>query len=51
VVTVPRSLIADTIDLIAVLSGRGSARRLADLAAVQELGPNGDYVLTPAGGP
>jgi hypothetical protein len=27
VVTVPRALIAETIDLIAVLSGRGSARR------------------------
>jgi type IV secretion system protein TrbB len=35
VVIVPRALIAETIDLIAVLSGRGSARRLADLAAVQ----------------
>ena len=33
VVTVPRALIAETIDLIAVLSGRGSARRLAELAA------------------
>jgi len=51
VVTVPRALIAETIDLIAVLAGRGSARRLAELAAVQELGPTGDYVLTPAGEP
>ncbi len=33
VVTVPRALIAETIDLIAVLAGRGSARRLAELAA------------------
>ena len=32
VVTVPRALIAETIDLIAVLAGRGSARRLAELA-------------------
>lgn len=45
VVTVPRALIAETIDLIAVLSGRGSERRLAELAAIEELGPNGDYVL------
>lgn len=35
VVTVPRALIAATIDLIAVLSGRGSARRLSDLARVE----------------
>ena len=49
VVTVPRSLIAETIDLIAVLSGRGSARRLAELAAVNGLGSDGDYILTPAG--
>ena len=51
VVTVPRALIAETIDLIAVLAGRGSARRLAELAAVEGLGPTGDYVLTPAGEP
>ena len=51
VVTVPRTLIAETIDLIAVLSGRGSARRLTELAAVEGLGPSGDYVLTPAGEP
>jgi type IV secretion system protein TrbB len=50
VVTVPRALIAETIDLIAVLAGRGSARRLAELAVVKDLGPNGDYVLAPAGG-
>ena len=51
VVTVPRALIAETIDLIAVLAGRGSARRLAELAWVTGLGPTGDYVLTPAGEP
>jgi type IV secretion system protein TrbB len=49
VVTVPRALIAETIDLIAVLSGRGAARRLVELAAVEGLGPDGDYVLKPAG--
>ena len=51
VVTVPRALIAETIDVIAVLSGRGAARRLAELAAIGDLGPDGDYVLTPAGEP
>lgn len=48
VVTVPRALIAETIDLIAVLAGRGSERRLIELSAVQGLGPAGDYVLAPA---
>jgi type IV secretion system protein VirB11 len=51
VVTVPRALIAETIDLIAVLSGRGSARRLTELARVTGLGPAGDYHLTPAAAP
>ncbi|MGV0821047.1 P-type conjugative transfer ATPase TrbB [Martelella sp. AMO21009] len=46
VVTVPRALIAETIDLVAVLSGRGSERRLAELSAVTGLRPNGDYQLT-----
>ncbi len=45
VVTVPRALIAETIDLIAVLAGRGSARRLVELAKVKGLGPTGDYIL------
>jgi type IV secretion system protein VirB11 len=48
VITVPRTLIAETINLIAVLAGRGSARRLIELATVEGLGPAGDYVLAPA---
>src|SRR5579875_3646086 len=51
VVTVPRPLIAETINLIAVLAGRGSARRLAELATVQGLSSGGEYILTPAGEP
>ena len=47
VVTVPRALIAETIDVIAVLSGRGAQRRLSELARVQGLGLTGDYLLTP----
>ncbi|WP_393979561.1 P-type conjugative transfer ATPase TrbB [Xanthobacter nonsaccharivorans] len=44
VVTVPRALIAETIDIIAVLSGRGTARRLAEIALVDGLDPaTGDY--------
>jgi P-type conjugative transfer ATPase TrbB len=49
VVTVPRALIAETIDLVAVLAGRGSERRLAELVRVTGLGPAGDYALSPAG--
>jgi len=49
VVTVPRALIAETIQFIAVLAGRGSDRRLAELACVQGLGSDGDYLLHAAG--
>ena len=49
VVTVPRALIAETIQVIAVLAGRGSDRCLDELACVEGLGPNGDYVLQSAG--
>ena len=48
VVTVPRALIAETIDLVAVLSGRGSARRLSELARVDGLGSDGDYRVVTA---
>lgn len=47
VVTVPRALIAETINLVAVLAGRGTARRLTELAHVEGLGPDGDYRVTP----
>jgi type IV secretion system protein VirB11 len=44
VITVPRALIAETIDVIAVLQGRGGERRLAELATVDGLDPStGDY--------
>jgi P-type conjugative transfer ATPase TrbB len=46
VVTVPRALIAETIQLVAVLAGRGSDRRLAELACVEGLSVAGDYQLT-----
>jgi len=49
VITVPRALIAETIQCIAVLAGRGSERRLAELACVQGLGPDGDYDLEVVG--
>ena len=49
VVTVPRALIAETINVIAVLSGRGNERRLAELAGVEGLGASGDYILSAIG--
>ena len=49
VVTVPRALIAETINLIAVLVRDGSGRRLAELARVDGLDPvTGDYRLISA---
>ena len=51
VVTVPRALIGETIDMVAVLAGRGSERRLAELARVDGLGSSGDYALTSLPGP
>jgi type IV secretion system protein VirB11 len=47
VVTVPRALIAETIDVIAVLTRDGTGRRLAQLAAVEGIDPRGEYLLTP----
>nr|WP_244485910.1 ATPase, T2SS/T4P/T4SS family [Bradyrhizobium viridifuturi] len=49
VITVPRALIAETINLVAVLEGRGADRRLSELAAVTGLGVAGDYSLSSAG--
>jgi len=44
VITVPRALIAETIDIIAVLSGRGANRRLVEIVLVDGLDPvTGDY--------
>lgn len=45
VVRVPRALIAETIDIIAVLAGRGAARRLVEIALVDGLdSATGDYL-------
>lgn len=51
VVTVPRRLIAEAIDMIVFIAGRGSYRRLDTIAEVTGLDGNGDYAvaaLTPA---
>jgi type IV secretion system protein TrbB len=48
VVTVPRPLIVEAINVIAVLAGRGTSRRLIELAVVEGVMPGGGYVLAPA---
>lgn len=47
VVTVPRALIAETIDVIAVLVREGTGRRLAELCEVRGLDATGEYTLAP----
>jgi len=51
VVTVPRALIAETIDVIAVLVRDGTGRRLAELARVDGLDAHGEYRLSPLAPP
>jgi type IV secretion system protein TrbB len=47
VVTVPRALIAETINVIAVLVRDGTGRRLAELANVTGLDERGEYQILP----
>ncbi|MEQ8165675.1 MAG: P-type conjugative transfer ATPase TrbB [Alphaproteobacteria bacterium] len=47
VVTVPRRLIAEAIDIVVFLKGRGSGRRVETVAALEGLNANGDYRLAP----
>ena len=44
-VVVPRRLIAEAIDLVVFIVGRGVGRRIGALAAVEGLDASGDYVL------
>jgi P-type conjugative transfer ATPase TrbB len=44
---VPRALIAETIDVIAVLAGRGVERRLTELVRVEGLASDGSYQILP----
>lgn len=45
VAVVPRALIAETIDVVAVLTGRGGERRLAELTGITGLAANGEYLI------
>ena len=44
-VSVPRRLIAQTIDLVVFVAGRGSQRRIETIAEVRGLDANGEYVV------
>ncbi|WP_287385359.1 P-type conjugative transfer ATPase TrbB, partial [Sphingobium sp.] len=46
VVTVPRRLIADAIDMVVFISGRGTGRRIESVAEVCGLDSDGDYAVT-----
>jgi P-type conjugative transfer ATPase TrbB len=49
VVTVPRAMIAETIDLVAVLAREGHGRRLIELVRVEGLGADGDFSIVSQG--
>jgi len=45
VVTVPRRLIAEAIDLVVFIAGRGAARRIETIAALAGIDPDGNYAV------
>lgn len=45
VVTVPRRLVAEAIDMIVFIAGRGTARRIETIARVAGLDPDGGYAV------
>jgi len=47
VMTIPRTLIAETIDVIAVLVRDGAGRKLSELAELRGLNATGEYILAP----
>jgi type IV secretion system protein VirB11 len=46
VLTVPRQLIAEAIDMIVFIAGRGTARRVETIARVTGVDPQGGYAVT-----
>lgn len=47
VVMVPRRLIADAVNVLVFIEGRGAARKIRTVSRVEGLDSNGDYRLTP----
>jgi type IV secretion system protein VirB11 len=51
VVTVPRELIVEAIDIVVFLAGRGPSRRIETILEVMSLDAEAEYVLRPVGRP
>ncbi|HJZ31005.1 MAG TPA: P-type conjugative transfer ATPase TrbB [Hyphomicrobiaceae bacterium] len=51
VITVPRELIVEAIDIVVFLTGRGSRRRVETVLEVMGLNQHGDYVFKPLARP
>ncbi len=51
VVTVPRDLIVQAIDVVVFLEGRGPNRRVETVLELDSLDDDGDYLLKPLGRP
>ena len=51
VVTVPRELIVEAIDIVVFLAGRGPSRRVETILEVMSLDAEAEYVLRPVGRP
>ena len=51
VVTVPRDLIVQAIDIVVYLEGRGTSRRVETVLELTSLDEDGDYLLQPLGRP
>ena len=51
VVTVPRALIAEAVDVLVFIAGRGADRRIESLSGLDGLDEDGEYVLKPMGTP
>ena len=51
VITVPRALIAEAVDVLVFIAGRGPDRRIESLSELDGLDDDGDYVLKPMGAP
>ena len=51
VVTVPRRLIAEAIDLVVFIAGRGVSRRIETIAEIGGLTADGDYAIESIAGP
>ncbi len=47
VTTVPRRLIADAVDILVFIEGRGAARKVRNISEVTGLDSNGDYQISP----